>query len=48
MREPWCAGIDLFPSKDRVVESSLPYDRDRKDSLYAAAGIQEYSLVNFC
>jgi Uma2 family endonuclease len=29
-----------------VAESSLAYDRDRKGPLYAAAGIQEYWLVN--
>jgi Uma2 family endonuclease len=29
-----------------VAESSLAYDRDRKGFLYAAAGIQEYWLVN--
>jgi Uma2 family endonuclease len=29
-----------------VAESSLVYDRDRKGPLYAAAGIQEYWLVN--
>src|SRR5919106_1098422 len=29
-----------------VAESSLLYDRDRKGPLYAAAGIQEYWLVN--
>jgi Uma2 family endonuclease len=29
-----------------VAESSLTYDRDRKGLLYAAAGIQEYWLVN--
>ncbi len=29
-----------------VAETSLAYDRDRKDPLYAAAGIQEYWLVN--
>jgi Uma2 family endonuclease len=29
-----------------VAESSLTYDRDRKGPLYAAAGIQEYGLVN--
>src|SRR5262249_24827618 len=29
-----------------VAESSLAYDRDHKGPLYAAAGIQEYWLVN--
>jgi len=29
-----------------VAESSLAYDRDRKGPLYAAAGLQEYWLVN--
>jgi Uma2 family endonuclease len=29
-----------------VVESSLTYDREQKDPLYAAADIQEYWLVN--
>jgi Uma2 family endonuclease len=29
-----------------VAESSLAYDRDRKAPLYAAAGIEEYWLVN--
>lgn len=29
-----------------VAESSLVYDRDRKGPLYAAAGLQEYWLVN--
>jgi Uma2 family endonuclease len=29
-----------------VAESPLAYDRDRKGPLYAAAGIQEYWLVN--
>jgi Uma2 family endonuclease len=29
-----------------VAESSLAYDRERKGLLYAAAGIQEYWLVN--
>ena len=29
-----------------VAESSLAYDRDRKGPLYAAAGIQEYWLIN--
>jgi Uma2 family endonuclease len=29
-----------------VAESSLAYHRDRKGPLYAAAGIQEYWLVN--
>ena len=29
-----------------VAESSLAYDRDRKGPLYAAAGIQDYWLVN--
>jgi Uma2 family endonuclease len=29
-----------------VAEPSLAYDRDRKGPLYAAAGIQEYWLVN--
>lgn len=29
-----------------VAESSLSYDRDHKGPLYAAAGIQEYWLVN--
>jgi Uma2 family endonuclease len=29
-----------------VAESSLTYDRERKGPLYAAAGIQEYWLVN--
>ena len=29
-----------------VAESSLGYDRERKGPLYAAAGIQEYWLVN--
>jgi Uma2 family endonuclease len=29
-----------------VAESSLAYDRDRKGPLYAAAGIQDYWLIN--
>jgi Uma2 family endonuclease len=29
-----------------VAESSLAYDRERKGRLYAAAGIQEYWLIN--
>ena len=29
-----------------VAESSLTYDRDRKGPLYAAAGIQDYWLIN--
>ena len=29
-----------------VAESSLAYDRDHKGPLYAAAGIQEYWLLN--
>ncbi len=30
-----------------VAEFSLTYERDRRGPLYAAAGIQEYWLVNF-
>jgi Uma2 family endonuclease len=29
-----------------VAEASLAYDRERKGRLYAAAGIQEYGLIN--
>jgi hypothetical protein len=38
------ASMDKY--RIEVVEASLAYDRERKGRLYAAAGIQEYGLIN--